>query len=77
VYQTETTVRFIFEDIGPGLAADAQDVIFQPYGKTDDLVNGLGLGLPLAKRHALSLGGNITLDTTYHDGCRFIVEMPK
>ena len=77
VYQTETTVRFIFEDVGPGLPEDAQDAIFLPYAKTDDLMNGLGLGLPLAKRHALSLGGNITLDTTYHDGCRLIAEMPK
>lgn len=77
LFQTDTSVRFIFEDVGPGLTKGAQNLIFQPYGKTEDLVNGLGLGLPLAKRHALSLGGNITLDTTYQDGCRFIAEMPK
>jgi signal transduction histidine kinase len=36
----------------------------------------LGLGLPLAKRHACNLGGDLTLDADYHDGCRFILELP-
>ena len=27
-------------------------------------------------RHARNLGGNFTLDPDYHDGCRFIFELP-
>ena len=37
----------------------------------------LVLGLSLTMRHAIRLGGTLKLDTTYHDGCRFTMEMPK
>lgn len=77
ITQTASTVRFMIEDVGPGLPKGSQDFIFKPFAKVDDLSEGLGLGLPLSKRHALSLGGDLIFDTTYHDGCRFIVEIPK
>jgi signal transduction histidine kinase len=77
VTQTENTVRFIVEDIGIGLSEEQQDMIFMPFGKINDLSEGLGLGLPLAKHHVQGLGGDLTLDTTYRDGCRFVVELPK
>ena len=73
---TETTVRFTVEDVGPGIPEESQELLFKPFAKVDDLSEGLGLGLPLSKRHALGLGGDLYLDTDYHDGCRFIVEMP-
>ena len=77
VSQTETTIRFIVEDVGPGLPKDLQDLIFKPFIKVDDLSEGLGLGLPLSKRHAISLGGDLLFDTTYTKGCRAIIEIPK
>jgi signal transduction histidine kinase len=52
-------------------------MIFKPFNKVDDLSEGLGLGLPLAKRHAQGLGGDLTLDDSYHDGCRFTLQVPK
>ena len=42
-----------------------------------DIPEGLGLGLPLAKRHAVGLGGDLLFDTTYQEGCRAIIEVPK
>lgn len=75
--QTENTVRFIVEDVGMGLSEEQLEMIFMPFGKINDLSEGLGLGLPLAKRHAQGLGGDLTLDTTYQDGCRFVMELPK
>ena len=77
ITQTDSTVRFIVEDTGTGISEEEQKKIFKPFAKVDDLSEGLGLGLPLAKRHAISLGGDILLDSSYHAGCRFIVEMPK
>lgn len=74
---TPTTVRFIVEDVGKGLAEEQQELIFKPFSKIDNLSEGLGLGLPLAKRHALNLGGDLTIDADYHVGCRFIAEMPR
>jgi len=52
-------------------------ITFNDLIKIDDLSEGLGLGLPLSKRHAMSLGGDLVYDKDYRDGCRFIVEMPK
>ena len=69
-------IRFVFEDTGPGIAQEYQEQIFVPFSKIDDLSEGLGLGLPLTKRHVTNLGGTITLDTNYHEGCRFIIEIP-
>lgn len=70
-------VRFIVEDKGKGVPESAQESLFNPFMKVDDLSEGLGLGLPLAKRHARSLGGDLTIDTSYKEGCRFILEIPK
>ena len=77
ISETETTVLFTFEDVGPGVPKDEQDLIYEFFTKQDDLSEGLGLGLPLAKRHAISLGGNLEHDSTYKEGCRFVVTMPK
>lgn len=73
---TETTVRFVVEDKGKGIAEADRDIIFKFFAKVDDLSEGLGLGLPLAKRHAQNLGGDLLLDADYHDGCLFVLELP-
>jgi hypothetical protein len=65
------------EDKGPGLPENADELIYKPFAKIDVLSEDLGLGLPLSKRHALSLGGDLVYDKSYHDGCRFILEIPK
>ena len=77
VSQTETTVRFVVEDVGPGLSEESRDQLFKSFTKMDDLSDGLGLGLPLTKRHAINLGGNLVLDTSYNEGCRFVLVVPK
>ena len=75
--ETENTVIFTFQDTGAGMADGYHEQLFQPFTKVDDLSEGLGLGLPLTKRHITNLGGTITLDTSYHGGCRVIIEIPK
>ena len=77
VTATDKMIRFITEDVGAGIPEGSYDLIFNPFTKVDDLSEGLGLGLPLSKRHAKSLGGDLILDTSYHDGCRFILEVPR
>ena len=77
ISETISTIRFTVEDVGPGIPSDTLGMIFKPFVKVDELSEGLGLGLPLAKRHALSLGGDLIYDVDYHDGCRFILEVPK
>lgn len=77
VTQTETKVRFTIEDVGPGLPEDGEHLIFVPFAKIDDLSEGLGLGLPLCKSHAIGLGGDLIFDESYSQGCRVIFEIPK
>jgi signal transduction histidine kinase len=77
ITQTESTVHFIIEDVGPGLSEEMQSTLFVPFTKIDDISEGLGLGLPLTKHHAVSLGGDLIFDAEYKKGCRFVLEMPK
>jgi signal transduction histidine kinase/predicted small secreted protein len=74
---TASNVRFIFEDTGPGIDKAYHKMIYEPFTKINDLSEGLGLGLPLSKRHIINLGGELTLDETYTEGCRFIIELPR
>jgi len=76
VHRTETSVQFIIQDTGVGIKAADREVIFQFFMKADDLSEGLGLGLPLSKRHAHNLGGDLWIDTDYKEGCRIILELP-
>ena len=76
ISHTENTILFIFEDTGPGIAEEYREQVFVPFSKVNDLSEGLGLGLALAKRHVENLGGTLTLDTSYHEGCRIIIELP-
>ena len=74
---TEEYVQFVIEDTGAGIPQEHREKMFEPFTKIDDLSEGLGLGLPLALRHITYLGGSLTLDTNYFDGCRFIVRFPS
>ncbi len=76
ISKTAHTIRFIEEDKGAGISDANRDLMFKFFEKVNDLSEGLGLGLPLAKRHAINLGGDLWLDDTYHEGCRFIIEIP-
>ena len=77
VERTNGYIRFIVQDTGNGIAEADRDNIFKFFTKVDDFSEGLGLGLPLTKRHAETLGGNLILDTSYHEGSRFIFEIPE
>ena len=57
-------------------ASIIQAHLFEMFTKVNDLSEGLGLGLSLAKRHLKNLGGDINFDTSYKAGCRFIIEVP-
>jgi signal transduction histidine kinase len=53
-------------------AADAER-IFDPFVRLSPNEHSLGIGLPLARRLAISMGYTIALDLTYTEGTRFIV----
>ena len=69
-------LRFVVEDKGPGINKAYMNQMFVPFTKVNNLSEGLGLGLPLTKRHAENLGGDLIIDTSYIEGCRIILELP-
>ena len=77
VTDTDNTICYTVEDVGPGLPDDKAETVFKPFTRDGDLAEGIGLGLTLALRHAKSLGGNLSIDTDYQQGCRVTLELPK
>lgn len=64
------------EDTGCGIPAEKADTIFEEFVQLDDFQTGVGIGLPLSRSIVRRLGGDITLDTTYHPGARFVLTLP-
>ena len=58
---------------GPVIPAVDAERIFDPFVRLSPDEHSLGIGLPLARRLAISMGYNLTLDTEYTNGARFVV----
>jgi len=67
------------EDTGPGVPQEAVDRIFSPFEQVDVSTKrrhgGLGLGLHVARRLAVAMGGDVELETKQGQGSRFIVRI--
>lgn len=61
-------------DSGPGLSTDAASTLFEPTITFKE--HGMGLGLSIAKRHALLSGGDIVLVAGQLGGAAFKVTLP-
>jgi two-component system sensor kinase ParS len=68
-------------DQGIGIAAADRTAIFEPFFRTRDArqsgTPGIGLGLALAQRIALSLGGQLSCESNSHNGSRFWLTFPS
>ena len=70
----EEQIEIMIEDTGPGIPPEIQKHIFDPYYTTKE--KGTGLGLAISQKILLSYGGRLTLDSSYTDGCRFVLSFP-
>lgn len=61
-------------DDGPGIAAEIQDRLFEPFATTK--ADGTGLGLYIVGRHVRELGGEIHCETTAGAGTEFTLKLP-
>jgi signal transduction histidine kinase len=75
--QDDEVLKIAIEDTGSGVPEQEAEHIFDRFVKLDNFKEGIGLGLSLSRKLAQQLGGNVELDTTYKDGARFIVTLPK
>lgn len=77
VQAQDTQVVFIIEDEGPGVPADDLERIFDIYQtKAEEGAKGSGLGLPLSRRLARLLGGELRAECRPAGGGRFVLELP-
>ena len=79
--QIEGAIDFRIEvvDSGVGMPADALDKIFDPFVQADSSVTrkfgGTGLGLSISRKFARALGGDITVESEFGSGSRFLVRL--
>ncbi|MFD4601030.1 sensor histidine kinase [Streptomyces sp. NPDC058464] len=71
-------VRISVTDDGPGVPEAFVGDLFQPGRRADpdDGHDGAGLGLPLARRLARAVGGEVSHDPAYTSGARFLTDLP-
>ena len=69
------------DDVGPGLAADQMDAMFEPFRRGESSRNratgGSGLGLTLARAIARDHGGDIILENRETGGLRATLILPR
>ena len=73
-------VELAVEDNGIGIDPRFATRIFEVFQRLhhdESTYGGTGIGLALAKRIAESHNGSIHLDTSFTEGARFVVTLPK
>ena len=77
---TGETIVYRVADTGVGISAAAQRFVFEEFRQEDGSATrrygGSGLGLALARRLAIVLGGDITMSSERGKGSTFEVELP-
>ena len=67
-------------DTGPGIPPDYLGRVFEPFTQVEASSSagqaGTGLGLPVSLRLARLLGGDLRVESTLGEGCRFILTLP-
>ena len=74
--QKSNVLHISIEDTGCGVPTEKANAIFDEFVQLDEFKDGVGIGLPLSRNIVRQLGGDITLDTTYTDGARFVITLP-
>ena len=74
------TVQICIDDDGPGIPADEVSRLFGPFTQADSADNrtheGAGLGLSLAHRLSIAIGGRLGYEARPNGGSRFYLELP-
>ncbi|MDE6556096.1 MAG: HAMP domain-containing histidine kinase, partial [Duncaniella sp.] len=77
VDEDKNEVNFYVEDTGIGINPENKEKIFERFVKLDSNTQGAGLGLTISRMLARLLGGDLSLDTSYLGGARFVLSLPR
>jgi signal transduction histidine kinase len=72
--QTDETLRLEIADTGPGIGKEEAKNIFEPFYTTK--AQGLGLGMPYAKKIIEQHGGTVSLNTRIGEGTTICISLP-
>ena len=67
---------FMVEDTGIGIPTAQAENIFKEFVQLDEYTDGTGIGLSIARSLVNHIGGQLTLDTSYTSGARFMMQLP-
>ncbi|EGG42045.1 Signal transduction histidine kinase [Candidatus Nitrosarchaeum limnium SFB1] len=73
--ETESHVKILVKDTGPGIPHKLRFKIFDPLFTTRQI--GTGLGLPICKTVIEQHGGSISFETELEKGTTFTISLPK
>ena len=69
-------VKISVKDTGCGIPQDKLPVVFDRFEKVDSFAQGVGVGLPICKSIAESMGGTIGVTSEVGAGTAFWVTLP-
>jgi signal transduction histidine kinase len=69
-------VELRVRDTGPGIAPEDQQRIFHEFEQVRGTRGGTGLGLPISRKLAKMLGGDLVVESCVGEGSSFIVRLP-
>ncbi|MBB01004.1 MAG: hypothetical protein CMN34_08780 [Saprospirales bacterium] len=75
--EMQTHVSFYIEDEGIGIEEAFHDKVFKIYQQLSRKPGGVGIGLAHCKKIALMHEGDLWIDNTYSEGCRFCFTFSK
>lgn len=79
IEEREGFARIIVSDTGPGIAPDKIKHVFNEFETVGNLARhhkGTGLGMPISKRLAQAMGGDLTLESEEGVGTSFFIDVP-
>lgn len=74
-------LRISVQDTGMGIRKESLDDLFNSFKRVDETENrnieGTGLGLSISKQLMDMMGGKLTVDSVYHQGSTFTIELKQ